>query len=222
MNISDLDNLGAFYNNKSARDEAQSMKDELSTLNREQRRRLKKSTGKKDPLKNSLKNNKSWYELISTYESIKKFHDEIKDSLSNLSVIINEESSKIESAEIKQELLQYEKEAIEALKEADSKIQSIYDKHKNIKRGLKDYEEYITVLDLYVEYQDTTVKYTGIVVQNTEKIKKILTTNVIDSQANSLNSANIGTDTLIDVVNKVMTDDVIIPEYLLNNQGETK
>ena len=222
MNISDLNNLGTHYNNKSARDEAQSMKDELSTLNREQRRRLKKSTGKKDPLKNSLKNNKSWYELISTYESIKKFHDEIKDSLSNLSVIINEESSKIESAEIKQELLQYEKEAIEALKEADSKIQSIYDKHKNIKRGLKDHEEYITVLDLYVEYQDTTVKYTGIVVQNTEKIKKILTTNVIDSQANSLNSANIGTDTLIDVVNKVMTDDVIIPEYLLNNQGETK
>ena len=222
MNISNLDNLGALYNNKSARDEAQSMKDELSNLNREQRRKLKKSTGKKDPLKNSLKNNKSWYELHSTYESIKKFHDEIKDSLSNLSVIINEESSKIESAEIKQELLQYEKEAIEALNEADSKIQSIYDKHKNIKRGLKDYEEYITVLDLYVEYQDTTVKYTGVVVQNTEKIKKILTTNIIDSQANSLNSANIGTDTLIDVVNKVMTDDVIIPEYLLNNQGETK
>ena len=114
MNISDLNNLSAHYNNKSARDEAKSMRDELSTLNREQRRRLKKSTGKKDPLKNSLKNNKSWYELTSTYESIKKFHDEIKDSLSNLSVIINEESSKIQSAEIKQELLQYEKEAIEA------------------------------------------------------------------------------------------------------------
>ena len=80
----------------------------------------------------------------------------------------------------------------------------------------------MTVLDLYVEYQDTTIKYTGIVVQNTEKIKKILTTNVIDSKASALSNSEIDTDTLVDVVSKVITDDVIIPDYLLSNQGESK
>lgn len=193
----------------------------LEGMNREQRRQFKKKAKKDNVLKHSLRNNKSYYELIQTYKDIKSFLDNLKNTYSKLSDIVKEEINHITIIEIKEQLLQHQATVKEAIEAADIQLELIYDKHKNKKRGMKDYDEYIEVMELYIEYQDMTVKYLEVVSVNIDRIKHILSTHVTDSDVHNIEETpEIKIGDYVEIASRVMDDKILIPEFLKN--GETK
>lgn len=189
----------------------------LEGMNREQRRQFKKKNKKDTVLKHSLRNNKSYYELIQTYKDIKTFLDNLKNTYDQLSEIIKKEINDITIVEIKEQLLQYQVTVKDAIAIADNQLELIYNKHKDKKRGMKDYDEYIEVMELYIEYQDMTVKYLEVVGVNIDRIKHILSTHVTDSGVHNIDETNeIKIGDYIEIASRVMDDKVEIPDFLKN------
>lgn len=184
-------------------------------LNREQRRKLKKI--KKNPLDNSLRNNKSWYELITSYNSIDEMYIGLESNIKELSEIIKHETKLILIEEIVTEIKECEDRVYSSLKNVREELGKVYNKHKDIKRGLKDYDEYMDVINIYNSYQNITVKYTTDIIKDIDNIKLLLNNHVTDSKISNISfmdKEELEVKDITDFVSRTIEKDVIIPDYL--------